>query len=138
MVLLLVDPSSNPERNQGIAQSDQVKLRRRDSSIQYDLSEVPDIDVDRIEQKKVLSNLGEGFNAVKDGGHIHKQQRKNAVEVLNIPEKYIQRGEDQPYPQIEYHKAGYRVNQQDKFPGNRDTIRYHKQKVNYQRNTEID
>ena len=138
MVLLLVYPGSKPECGQGVAQREQMELRGGNGPLQHDFPEVADIDIDRIQQEQLPPELWKAVDAVKNCGHIHEQQGKNAVQVLDVPEKYVQRRQDQPDPQVEEHQTDHRVDQQNKFPGDGDSVNDHKEGVNQQRNAEID
>lgn len=138
MVLFLVYPGSKPECDQGVAQSEQMELRGGNGPLQHDFSEVADIDIDRIQQEQLLPELRKAVDAVKNRGHIHEQQGKNAVQVLDVPEKYVQCRQEQPDPQVEEHQTDHWVDQQNKFPCDGNSVNDHEEGVDQQRNTEID
>ena len=138
MVFLLINPAANHECQYRICCCKKMKLQRRNGCFNHYLAEVPNIQVDWIEQKQILSKLREAPDVIKDRRHIHQEHGKDAVQILNIPEKQIQRRQNQSHAQIEYNQANDRVQQKDKLPRNGNPIDHHKNKIDDQRETEVD
>lgn len=93
-----------------------------DSGLNYDLAEVADEQVNRIEQEQVLHFRAVTVNGVEDSRHVHQKLGKDRPEILDIPEKHEQRRQHQSNPDIKQHQTGNGVEQQDEFPGKRDAV----------------
>ena len=137
MVVLLVHVRANPQSRQRIPCRQHVELDRGDGPVYHDFPEIPDKQIEWIQQERALHRVAVAVNGVEDGGHPHDELGQYAPQVLHIPEEHEQRGEDQPYPQVEHNQAPHRVHQQQKLPGKRDAVNGHKGEENQQRQSEI-
>lgn len=138
MVVLLIHVCSHPKRSQRVRRRQQVELRRRDRPVYHDLPEVPDIQIERVEQEGALRRVAVAVYRVENGGQPHDQLGQDPPQILHIPEEHKQRRQDQSHPQIEHDHASYRVQQQEKPPCKRDPVHRHKGEENQQRQPEID
>ena len=57
---------------------------------------------------------------------------------MDILKKHEQSGQDQPYADVEQHQAGDRIEQQDKFPGERDPVQNTEQKEHAEGQAKVD
>ena len=80
------------------------------------------MEVDGVEEEEVLRHRRKGVNGIKDGGHIHEKLREHRPQILHVPEKDKQGGENQPHANIEQQQRGNRDQQQHKFPRERNAV----------------
>ena len=138
MVFLLINPAPHAECNQCVAGGKEVEPHRWNNPFNYDFSEITNIQINRVQQEKIAPYLRERIDAIENSRHIHKQKRKNAIQILNIPEKHVKRRQDQPDAEIEKDQTAYRIQQQNEFPCHRNSIDNYKQEINYKRNAKVD
>ena len=137
MVVLLVHVRANPQSHQRIPRRQQMELGRGDGPVYHDLPEIPDEQIEGIQQERALHRVAVAVNGVEDGGHPHDELGQYAPQVLHIPEEHEQRGEDQANPQVEHNETPHRVHQQEELPGERNTINRDKGEENQQRQSKI-
>ena len=121
----------------GAGKSTLLKAVSGDSPVYHDLPEIPDKQIEWVQQKRALHRVAVAVNGVEDGGHPHDELGQYAPQVLHVPKEHKQRGEDQSYPQVEHDETPHRVHQQEKLPGKRNTINRDKGEENQQRQSEI-
>ena len=110
----------------------------RDCRFNDNLSEIADKQIDRVEQEQALHVVAVAVNGIENGGHVHQQHGKYRPQILDIPEKDEQRGQNQSYTDVEQHQAGDRIEQQDKFPGERDPVQNTEQKKHAEGQAKVD
>lgn len=137
MVVLLVHVRANSQSRQRVCSRQQVELERGDGPIYHNLPEIPDKQIEGIEQERALHCIAVAVNRIEDGGHPHDELGQYPPQVLHVPEEHEQRGEDQPHPQIEHNQTPHRIHQQQKLPGKRNAVNSHKGEENQQRQAEI-
>lgn len=81
-----------------------------------DFSEIADKKIDWIDQKRILRRSAETVDAVENGGHVHKQLRKNGPQILNVAEKNEQGRQHQPHADVEQHQQRYGIEKKDELP----------------------
>ncbi len=138
MVVLFVHVSPHRKGSQRIRRSQQMESQRRDRSINHDLPEIADIQIDRIRQKQELRRLAVGIYRIEDRGQPHQQLGQDPPQVLHVPEEHEQCRQNQPHSQIEHDHADYRIDQQQEFPGERNPIKGRKRKKDQQGQPEVD
>ena len=90
MVVLFVHVSSHHKSPQRIRRRQQMKSGGRDCTINHNLSEIPDIQIDRIRQKQELGRFAVDVYCVEDGGKPHQQLGQDSPQILHIPEEHEQ------------------------------------------------
>ena len=138
MIVLLVHPATQSQHNHHIRQHQQVEPYGGDRSVDDDLPEIADEQVDRVEQKQALDRIGVLVDGVKNRGHIHQKLGEHGPEVLDIPEKHEQRRQDQSHADVEQDQTAGRVQQQDELPGEGDAVQNAEQEKHAQRQSEVD
>lgn len=138
MIILLVHPAANRKNDQHIHQHQQVEPQGRDRRFDDYLSEIPNEQIDRVDQKQTLDRIAVLVNGIEDGRHIHQQLRKHGPEILNVSEEHEQGRKDQPHTNVEQDQAANGVQQQDKLPGKRNTVQNAEQEKHQQRQAEVD
>lgn len=138
MVLLFVDQAAHKHRQRRVKQQQQMEFHRGNRAVQHHAADILDRAVHRIAQEDALDHRGIAVHRVEDGRHIHQQHREHVIQVLNIPEEYIQGGQDQAHADVEHHQAEDRVQDRHEFPGERHAVDRRKDEEHHQRQTEID
>lgn len=72
--------------------------------------------VDGVEEEEIPRHRRKGVNGIEDGGHIHQKLREHRPQILHVPEKDKQGGENQPHANIEQQQRDNRDQKQHKFP----------------------
>ena len=67
MVVLFVHVSPHHKSPQRIRRRQQMKSGGRDCTINHDLSEIPDIQIDRVRQKQELGRFAVDIDRIEDG-----------------------------------------------------------------------
>lgn len=111
---------------------------RRHGGLNDNLPEIPDEQVDRVEQEGTLHRIAVSVNGVKDGGQVHEKLGEHTPEVLNVPEKYKQCRQDQTHTDVEQHQQRNGVKQHNELPRKRDAVKNAKQEEHDQRQGEVD
>ena len=138
MVVLFIHVSPHRKSCQRVYRSQQMKSQRRDRPVYHDLPEITDIQIDWIRQKQELCRFAVGVYRIEDRGQPHQKLGQDSPQILHVPEKYKQCGQDQSHPQVEYDHADHRIDQQEKFPCERNPIKGRKRKEDQQRQPEVD
>lgn len=138
MVIAFVHIAPHRQHRQRIECRQQMELRCWDNAVDDDLSEIPDIEIDGVDQKQTLYPIGKGIDGIEDGRHPHDELGQNAPQVLHIAEKDEQRRQDQPHAQIEDHQTHDGIEQQNELPRERDTIQCRKSEEDQQRQPKVD
>ena len=138
MVIFFIHIGPNRKGPQRIRRRQQMKSGGRDCTINHNLSEIADIQIDRIRQKQELGRFAVDINRVEDGGKPHQKLGQDSPQILHVPEEYKQCGQDQSHPQVEYDHAGHWIDQQQEFPGERNPIKGRKRKEDQERQPEVD
>lgn len=103
-----------------------------------DFAEIPDEQVYRVEEKEVPGGLGVAVDVIEDGGHIHQQHGKHIIEVLGVPEKHKQGGEDHADADVEEDEPGDGVEQAKELPGKGQPVYSYKGEEDHQDEAEVD
>ena len=96
VVKFLVDQTSDYQQDEGVCDAKQVNHRRGNHTINYNATEVIDVNVDGVEVEKLLILLRHDGDGVEDCGGIVEQGQEDTVQILHISEENIQRREDHP------------------------------------------
>ena len=67
MIILLVHPAANRKNDQYIRQHQQVEPQGRDRRFDDYFSEIPNEQIDRIDQKQTLDRIAVLVNGIEDG-----------------------------------------------------------------------
>ena len=93
-----------------------MKPHTRNRVFQHNLAEIADVKVDGVEEEEIPRHRRKGVNGIEDGGHIHQKLREHRPQILHVPEKDKQGGENQPHADVKKHQRKDGDQQQHKFP----------------------
>ncbi len=137
MVVLLVHVRANPQSRQRIPCRQHVELDRGDGPVYHDFPEIPDKQIEWIQQERALHRVAVAVNGVENGGHPHNELGQYAPQILHVPEEHEQRRKDQSYPQVEHNETSHRIHQQEELPGKRNAVNGYKGEENQKRQAKI-
>lgn len=138
MVVLLIHPTAQAKHQRHIKGHQQMEPKGGYSSLNDDLPKVADKKVHRVQKEGVLNQGAVAVNGVENGRHIHQQLGEYAPKILNVPEKHIQRRQDQPHADVEADQKANGIEQQNPPPGEGDPVQNAKQHEHAQGQPEVD
>ena len=77
------------------------------------------------------------IDIIKNSGHIHQKQRKNAPQVLDVSEKNKERRQNKADSDVKEDKPEDRIDQEDELPGECDMIKNAKNKEHAERQAKV-
>ena len=113
-------------------------LQRGDLAVQDDTAEILDVAVDRVAQKSRLHPGGKAVHGIENGRAVHQKQRKDVIQVIDVPEKDEQRRQHQPHTDVEQNQAGDGVQQHQKARREGNAVDGDEQEEHQQRQAEVD
>ena len=114
-----------------------MKLRSRNRCFNNYLAEIAYKEIDRVKQKEVFYCLAIAIDIIKNSGHIHQKQRKNAPQVLDVSEKNKERRQNKADSDVKEDKPEDRIDQEDELPGECDMIKNAKNKEHAERQAKV-
>lgn len=138
MVVFLIHPTAQAKYQRHIKGHQQMEPKGGYSSLNDDLPKVADKKVHRVQKEGVLNQGAVAVNGVENGRHIHQQLGEYAPKILNVPEKHIQRRQDQPHADVEADQKANGVEQQNPPPGEGDPVQNAKQHEHAQGQPKVD
>ena len=137
-VVFFVDPAADTQDDDNVRRHEQVEPDCGDGGLDDYFSKVADEEVDRIEKEEVADHGTVVVYGIEDGGHVHQQLSEHRPEILDIPEKDEEGGEDEAHPDIKQDQAANWVHQQDEFPGEGDVVQDAEHEKHAEGQAEID
>lgn len=137
MIILLIHPAADCKNDQHIRQHQQVEPQGRDRRFDDYFSEIPNEQIDRVDQKQTLDRIAVLVDGIEDGRHIHEKLRKHRPKILDVPEEHEQGRKNQSYTNIEQDQAANGVQQQDELPGECNAVQNAEQEKHQQRQAEV-
>ena len=115
-----------------------METRLRDIVFNYNLAEIADEQVDRVQEEEALHFVAVPVDGVEDGGHVHQQLGEDRPQILNVPEEDKQGRQDQAHADVEQHQTGDGVQKADQLPGEGDVVQNAEDEEHTQSQAEID
>ena len=138
VVLLFVHNTANQQCQGSKADHNQMQPPGRNNAVDHHTAEILDCTKYRIDIEHILDIRRIAVYRIEDSRHVHQKHGQDIVEILNIPEKDVQRRKNQANADVEKNQINDRINQRDEFPGERHTVNSSKYKENHQIEAKVD
>ena len=137
MVILLIDPTANPQNEQSVESAKAMVQKVGNAAVNYNETEILYIAENWIAQEQTLDDGRKTVDLVKNRGHVHEQQGKDIVQICDIPKEHEQRRQHKPYADVKNHQTDNGVDEGEKMDTKGNMVEGRKHKIGAKGQAEV-